>query len=265
MADIKTIQEMATQTVALGLAVLTRYRDGTLEDEELAEMCAKILNFEQAVPVASDSTSDDNDSLDISDVTLVITDDRGDDSENSVDIVENEVANLNGLGDVSDVTIDVSDGSIDALDDSIEAIPVKDSEATKNSDDIVNVSVAPADQPSSDLIEPSDADSGHQEVVRQQPVSAETGSLQSDSAVLQSDQAVEAAAVCPTCGASLRPNVRFCTSCGLDVQQITKNSAEPAVAIVDSAEPITKYCNSCGLGVSAATTICPNCGDTDIS
>ena len=75
-----------------------------------------------------------------------------------------------------------------------------------------------------------------------------------------------AAPTCPTCQSQLRPNVKFCTTCGTRIEEpptsIPSDTTPPSGL---PPEPVAQYCTDCGLGVAANATKCPNCGSASLS
>lgn len=60
--------------------------------------------------------------------------------------------------------------------------------------------------------------------------------------------------ICPTCGASVEPDVVFCPSCGTNLAAVRTQNQQPASA------PATAFCPNCGAPLEAGSTFCMNCG-----
>ncbi|MEM7115447.1 MAG: zinc ribbon domain-containing protein [Chloroflexota bacterium] len=75
-----------------------------------------------------------------------------------------------------------------------------------------------------------------------------------------------AASTCPTCHSPLRPEVKFCTTCGTRIEAgVTPIVPDSVPASSRIPEPVAHYCTDCGLGVAAGVAECPNCGSTNLS
>ena len=62
-------------------------------------------------------------------------------------------------------------------------------------------------------------------------------------------EAINAASLCPQCGAKISKGMAFCSNCGCKLAVPEK-----------PAEEATRFCSSCGAAIPADSLFCPSCG-----
>ncbi len=81
-------------------------------------------------------------------------------------------------------------------------------------------------------------------------------------------KAPEPAKKCKSCQANLLDNALFCTTCGASTSRpVASQSYTPTIIPQQYTPTITpdKYCDTCGLGVVSTVTLCSSCGGSQFS